>query len=221
MSDYRFSPLHWEPLPEHEMLARAREFREEASRRRTIRHFSGLPVSRQLIEECIRAAGTAPSGAHRQPWHFVAVSDPEAKRKIRDAAEAEEREFYSHRAPQDWLDALEPLGTDADKPFLELAPWLIVIFAESYGESPAGERIKNYYVQESVGIATGMLIAAAHRAGLATLTQTPSPMRFLGPLLGRPDRERPFLILVVGHPSEDAVVPDLSRKSLEEISTFV
>jgi len=178
-------------------------------------------VPRSVIENCILAAGTAPSGANRQPWRFVAISDPDTKRRIREAAEREESDFYDHRAPADWLAALEPLGTNADKPFLESAPWLIVVFAESYGIDEAGERVKNYYVQESVGIATGMLISAAHAAGLATLTHTPSPMRFLGSILGRPERERAFLILVVGHPAEGAVVPSLHRKSLEEIADFV
>jgi nitroreductase len=203
------------------MERRAREFRTEADRRRSVRHFAARNVPRVIIEECIQAAGTAPSGAHRQPWHFVAVSDPDVKCRIREAAEQEEREFYDHRAPADWLEALAPLGTDSDKPFLETAPWLIVIFAESYGEEADGSRRKNYYVQESVGIATGFLITALHSAGLATLTHTPSPMRFLGPLLGRPERERPFLILVIGHPAPDAVVPDLERKTLGEISSFI
>ncbi len=221
MSEHRFVPLDWRPLSEGEMAARAREFREDASRRRTVRHFSERPVPRGLIEDCILAAGTAPSGAHRQPWHFVAVADREVKRRIREAAEAEEREFYGHRAPADWLEALAPLGTDSEKPFLEAAPWLIVVFAESYGEAEDGSRIKNYYVQESVGIATGILISAAHRSGLATLTHTPSPMKFLGSTLGRPERERPFLILVVGYPAPDAVVPDLERKFLDEIATFM
>jgi iodotyrosine deiodinase len=221
MTDDRFEPLDWHSLPDDEMGRRARAFRTDAARRRTVRQFSDRPVPESIIEDCILTAGTAPSGAHRQPWRFVAVSDPETKRKIREAAESEETEFYEHRAPADWLEALAPLGTDADKPFLETAPWLIVVFAESYGVDDAGERVKNYYVQESVGIATGMLISAAHAAGLATLTHTPSPMRFLGSLLGRPERERPFLILVVGHPADDAVVPSLVRKPIEEISTFV
>jgi len=221
MSEARFVPLEWRSLPVEEMRTRARAFRIEASRRRSVRHYSDRPVPRSIIEDCVLAAGTAPSGAHRQPWRFVAVSDPATKRRIRKAAEEEEREFYAQRAPEDWLEALAPLGTDSDKPFLEMAPWLIVIFAESYGVDDSGERVKNYYVQESVGIATGLLITAAHTAGLATLTHTPSPMRFLGPLLGRPDRERPFLILVVGFPAENALVPDLERKSLEEIATFV
>jgi nitroreductase len=221
MTADRFDPLVWHALPDEEMERRAHAFRTEAARRRTVRHFSDRPVPRSIIEDCILAAGTAPSGAHRQPWRFVAVSDSEMKRQIREAAEREESEFYEHRAPADWLEALAPLGTDAEKPFLEVAPWLIVVFAESYGEDDSGERVKNYYVQESVGIATGMLIAAAHSAGLATLTHTPSPMRFLGTLLGRPDRERAFLILVLGHPAEGALVPSLVRKRLEDIATFI
>lgn len=221
MAEDRFEPLDWRAPPDDEMSRRASKYRADASRRRTVRHFSNRPVPASIIEDCILAAGTAPSGAHRQPWRFVAVSDAETKRRIRDAAESEEVEFYESRAPADWLEALAPLGTNADKPFLEIAPWLIVIFSESYGVDDTGERVKNYYVQESVGIATGMLISAAHAAGLATLTHTPSPMRFLGPLLGRPDRERPFLILVVGHPAEDALVPSLVRKPLEDIATFV
>ena len=221
MTEARFEPLDWRPLPDEEMERRAREFRMEAARRRTVRQFSDRAVPREIIEDCIRAAGSAPSGAHRQPWRFVAVSDPATKRRIRRAAEQEESEFYDHRAPDDWLEALAPLGTDAHKPFLETAPWLIVVFAESYGVDRAGGKIKNYYVQESVGIATGMLISAAHASGLATLTHTPSPMKFLGDLLGRPDRERAFLILVVGHPAEDAIVPSLERKPLEEIATFI
>jgi nitroreductase len=167
------------------------------------------------------AAGTAPSGANRQPWHFVVVSDPEIKRKIREAAEKEEEAFYTGRAPDDWLEALQPLGTDAHKPFLETAPYLIVIFAQSYELAADGSKIKNYYVQESVGIATGLLITAIHHAGLVSLTHTPSPMGFLNKILGRPDNERPYLILVVGYPAENATVPDISKKSLEEIATFV
>jgi len=221
MTESRFDLLDWTDLPEAEMRRRARSFLEHASRRRSVRDFSDRAVPRDLIEDCIRAAGTAPSGAHRQPWRFVAVSDSALKRGIRLAAEQEEAEFYSRRAPADWLEALAPLGTNAEKPFLETAPWLIVIFAESYGVDEAGERVKNYYVQESVGIATGILISALHAAGLATLTHTPSPMGFLGTLLDRPERERPFLILVVGHPAPGARVPHLERKPLDQIATFV
>lgn len=221
MSEAGFERLRWTATGDDEISRRAHSFREHASLRRTVRHFSPRPVARSVIEDLILAAGTAPSGAHRQPWRFVAVGDPETKARIRQAAEAEEREFYGGRAPADWLEALAPLGTDEDKPFLEIAPWLIVVFAESYGVDDSGERVKNYYVQESVGIATGLLISAAHNAGLATLTHTPSPMRFLGELLNRPERERPFLILVVGHPAEDARVPALTRKHLDDIATFV
>jgi nitroreductase len=221
MTEPRFDPLEWTPVSDAELKRRARTFFDHASRRRSVRHFSARPVPREVIADCIRAAGTAPSGAHRQPWRFVAVSDPATRRRIRRAAELEEAEFYERRAPDDWLEALEPLGTDAEKPFLEIAPWLIVIFAESYGEDARGERVKNYYVQESVGIATGLLISALHSAGLATLTHTPSPMRFLNEILERPERERPFLILVAGHPAEGARVPHLKRKPLDRIAVFV
>ena len=178
-------------------------------------------MPREVIEDCLRAAGTAPSGANRQPWHFVAVTDPEVKRRIREGAEKEEKEFYERRAPRDWLDALAPLGTDEHKPFLETAPCLIAIFAVSYGIGPDGEKLKNYYVSESVGIATGLLIAAVHHAGLASLTHTPSPMGFLNEILDRPANERPFLLLVVGYPSEDALVPEIGKKELPEMVTWV
>jgi nitroreductase len=178
-------------------------------------------VPREVIEHCLRAAGTAPNGANRQPWHFVVVSDPEIKRRIRVEAEKEEHEFYHHRAPQEWLDALAPLGTDERKPFLETAPNLVVIFAQTYGVLPDGRKVKHYYAQESVGIAAGMLITAVHHAGLVSLTHTPSPMRFLNEVLGRPAHERPFLILVVGYPAEGARVPAITKKPLEEIATFV
>jgi iodotyrosine deiodinase len=202
------------------MAARAREFRELMRLRRTVRHFSDAPVAREVIDQCLLAAGSAPSGANLQPWHFVVVSDRPVKRRIREAAEAEEREFYAHRAPQEWLDALAPLGTDADKPFLETAPYLIAIFSQSYGVLPDGRKVKNYYVQESVGIATGMLITALHHAGLVSLTHTPSPMGFLNTILERPANEKPFLLLVTGHPAADAQVPDIGRKPLEEIASF-
>lgn len=188
--------------------------------RRTVRHFSNEPVDREIIEQCLLVGGSAPSGANLQPWHFVVVSDPSIKKQIRDAAEAEEREFYTSRAPQEWLDALAPLGTDADKPFLETAPYLIAIFSQSYSVLPDGRKVKNYYVQESVGIATGMLITAIHQAGLVSLTHTPSPMGFLNKILGRPSNEKPFLLLVVGHPAADAQVPDVTRKRLGEIASF-
>jgi nitroreductase len=207
--------------PPEEMRQRAADFAAEMQRRRTIRHFSDRPVPREVIEECLRAAGTAPNGANRQPWHFVVVTDPAVKGRIREGAEKEEQEFYEHRAPQDWLDALAPLGTDAHKPFLETAPCLIAIFAESYSVGPAGDKLKNYYVSESVGIATGFLIAALHHAGLASLTHTPSPMGFLNEILGRPKNERPFLLLVVGYPAVDALVPEIEKKELPEIMTNV
>lgn len=203
------------------MTRRAASFYEDVKRRRTVRDFSARPVPREVIESCVRAAGTAPNGANLQPWHFVAVSDPAIKRKIREGAEEEERAFYSGKAPQEWLDALAPLGTDEHKPFLETAPWLIVIFGESFGELPDGRKVKHYYTQESVGIATGILITAVHHAGLVSLTHTPSPMGFLNDILGRPSRERPFLILVVGYPADSATVPDITKKPLDAIATFI
>jgi nitroreductase len=215
------------PLPRHssysaaEMRERAEAFYDEVRLRRTVRDFSPEPVAREVIEACLLAAGTAPNGANHQPWHFVAVSDLDTKRRIRESAEEEERAFYGGRAPDDWLEALAPLGTNADKPFLETAPWLIAIFAESWHLDADGAKRKNYYVTESVGIATGILITALHRSGLVTLTHTPSPMKFLNGVLGRPDRERPFLLLVVGHPADGVEVPDIDKKSLSQISTFV
>jgi iodotyrosine deiodinase len=203
------------------MKRRAAEFHENMRRRRTVREFSGRPVAREVIEECLRAAGTAPNGANMQPWHFVVVSDPGTKRKIRLAAETEEHEFYHRKAPQEWLDALAPLGTDEHKPFLEVAPHLIVIFAQTYGVLPDGRKVKHYYAQESVGIATGILIAAIHHAGLVSLTHTPSPMGFLNEMLDRPAHERPFLILVVGYPADGATVPTITKKRLDEIASFV
>lgn len=202
------------------MRERARAFRELAESRRTVRQFSSEPVPREVLEECLRAAATAPNGANRQPWHFVVVTDPELKRRIREAAEEEEEAFYGERAPQEWLDALAPFGTDARKPFLETAPALIAIFAESYEVDGDGERIRNYYVTESVGIATGILVTALHDAGLASLTHTPSPMRFLNEILDRPANERPFLLLVVGRPAEDARVPVIEKKRFEQITTW-
>ncbi len=210
----------WTVRPPEELLARARAMREELQQRRTVRDFAPTPVPREVIEEAIRAAGTAPSGANRQPWHFVAVSDAATKRQIREAAEAEEREFYA-TAPAEWLGALAPLGTNPDKAFLEIAPWLIAVFQERHGEAPDGSRIMNYYVQESVGIASGMLIATLHHAGLATLTHTPSPMAFLGKILGRPARERAMMLIVTGYAAPNALVPVITKKGLEEIATFV
>lgn len=221
MNDMRFIPLQFEEYPAEEMVKRAADFYEEMRSRRTVRDFSERPVPMEVIERCLRAAGTAPNGANLQPWTFVVVRDPAVKRRIREAAEAEEREFYERRAPEEWLQALEPFATDDHKPYLETAPVLIAIFAQSYGVDADGKRIKHYYVQESVGIATGFLIAALHYAGLATLTHTPSPMRFLNEILERPDNERPFLLLVVGYPAEGARVPDIDKKALEEIAVFI
>jgi iodotyrosine deiodinase len=220
MSEARVPLAGYRLLPPDEMAQRARAFRESMSRRRTVRDYLDRPVPRAIIEDCLRAAGSAPSGANLQPWHFVAVSDPAIKREIRIAAEAEEREFYERRAPDDWLAALAPLGTGPDKPFLEIAPWLIAIFEQRWSHDAEGRRVKHYYPNESVGIATGLLIAALHEAGLATLTHTPSPMKFLARILGRPPHERPFLLLVTGYPAPDASVPDIRRKPLEEIATF-
>ena len=207
--------------PIEEMKRRAAEFHSDVQRRRTVREFSDRPVPREVIEDCLCAASTAPSGANMQPWHFVVVSDAAIKQKIRVAAEQEEHEFYHHKAPQEWLDALEPLGTNEHKPFLETAPYLIVIFGQSYGVLPDGRKVKHYYAQESVGIATGILITAIHHAGLVSLTHTPSPMGFLNELLGRSAQERPFLILVVGYPAENATVPVITKRPLAEIATFV
>jgi nitroreductase len=216
----RFVPLPYTAPAERELRDRARAFYDAMQRRRTVRDFSDTPVPRDVIEWCLRAAGTAPSGANLQPWQFVAVADPETKRRIRAAAEDEEREFYTNRAPQEWLDALAPLGTDAAKPFLERAPWLIAIFSQLHGVLPDGRKVKHYYALESVGIATGLLIAAVHQAGLVSLTHTPSPMGFLNDILERPSNEKPFLLLVVGYPAPGAVVPDITRKSLADIATW-
>lgn len=211
----------WRELPVEEMRARADAFLKHMRNRRTVRDFSDREVPRDIVERCVLTAGTAPSGANRQPWRFVVVGDPAIKRRIREEAEKEERAFYGGRAPREWLDALDDLGTDEHKPFLEKAPWLIVVFAESYERRADGRTRKNYYVTESVGIATGMLIAALHDAGLATLTHTPSPMRFLNEVLRRPENERPFLILVVGYPSEGATVPQITKKGLDDIAAFL
>lgn len=221
MAENRQIPLAFQPLPEEEMIERSNAFFRQMNRRRSVRAFSGRPVPRSVIENCLRTASTAPSGAHMQPWHFVVVSDPAVKREIRLAAEEEERAFYEQRAPEEWLDALRPFGTDSNKPFLETAPYLIAIFAQRYHFDAAGNQVKHYYVTESVGIATGMLIAAVHNAGLVSLTHTPSPMGFLNQILARPEYERPFLLLVVGYPGDDATVPDLERKDLAEFCTFV
>lgn len=222
MTSPQFVPLaSFREYPPAEMKRRAASFRAEMQRRRSVRYFSSRAVPREIIEDCLLAAGSAPSGANLQPWHFVVVSDPAIKRKIRTGAEAEERVFYHGRAPQEWLADLTPLGTDEHKPFLEIAPYLIAIFSESYRVLPDDRTGKNYYVSESVGIATGMLITAIHHAGLVALTHTPSPMGFLNTILARPKNEKPFLVLVVGYPADDAVVPVIGKKSLSEIATWV
>ncbi len=216
-----FIPYRPERVAPAEMLERGRAFYEEMNRRRSCRFFSEEPVPREAVELAIRAAGTAPSGAHRQPWRFVAVSDPVIKREIRIAAEAEERESYEGgRMPPEWLEALAPLGTDWHKPYLETVPWIVVVFEELYGLEPDGTRRKNYYVKESVGIACGMFIAALHRMGLSTLTHTPSPMGFLTRILARPANEKPYILFPVGYPAADATVPDLHRKSLDDLAVF-
>lgn len=208
-------------LTDAERTARARDFADELALRRTVRDYAPTPVPRAVIEQCLRAAGTAPSGANQQPWRFVAVADAAIKRRIREAAEAEEREFYERRAPEEWLQALAALGTDADKPFLEVAPWLIAVFYERFALDAQGVKHKRYYPHESVGIATGVLVAALHHAGLATLTHTPSPMGFLNGILGRPRNEMPYLLLVVGHPAPGCRVPDIERLPLDRIATFL
>lgn len=210
-----------EPLNDVERIARAAAFADDMSRRRTVREFAPTPVPREIIEHCLRAAGSAPSGAHQQPWRFVAITDPALKHRIREAAEAEEREFYTHRATPEWLDALAVLGTDAEKSFLDIAPWLIAVFYQRFVIDAEGNKHKRYYPHESVGIASGLLIAALHRAGLATLTHTPSPMGFLNGVLDRPRNEMPLLLLVVGHPAENCRVPDIQRLPLEAYVRFV
>ncbi len=221
MAEPELRPLtSYREYPVAEMERRAVAFYEDIRRRRSVREFSDRPVPRTIIEHCLLAAGTAPNGANRQPWHFVVVTDPDVRRKIRLAAEEEEHEFYTGRAPQAWLDALAPLGTDEHKPFLETAPYLIAIFVQRYGVLPDGSQVKHYYAMESVGIATGILITAVHNAGLVSLTHTPSPMNFLNTLLERPPNERPFLLLVVGYPAENAMVPTITKKPLDEIATF-
>ena len=204
-----------------EAVARAEAFRSELAYRRSVRDFAPTPVDRAVIGAAIRTAASAPSGANMQPWHFAAVSDAAIKRRIREAAEAEERAFYQHRAGEDWLRALTPLGTDWRKPFLEVAPWLIVVFQQAHGVGPDGERTKHYYVPESVGIACGFLLAALHHAGLATLTHTPSPMGFLREILGRPQHERAVMIVVAGHPAADATVPAIDKKPFDQVASFV
>lgn len=214
-------PLNFQRRTEAAMRMDARSHYEAIRARRTVREFSPDPVPREIIADCIRSAGTAPSGANLQPWHFVAVGDPAVKREIREASEKEERAFYADRAPAEWLEVLKPFKTDAHKPYLETAPWLIPIFAVSAFTNDQGERQQTYYPKESVGIATGFLISALHAAGLATLTHTPSPMNFLNRILDRPATEKPFLLLVVGYPEEGTLVPDNTRKPLEEIASFI
>ena len=217
----RFTPLGRYPdYSEEEQARRAAAFFAQMNARRTVRDFSSRPIAQKVIEDCLRAASTAPSGANMQPWHFVVVSDAAKKREIRMAAEAEEREFYEHRASEEWLEALAPLGTDANKPCLETAPYLIVVFAQTM-HYEQGRKVKHYYPLESTGLATGLLLTALHNVGLATLTHTPSPLKFLNQILDRPKHEKPFVIVVTGYAAEDAKVPDITRKPLDAISTFI
>ncbi|HEX2554433.1 MAG TPA: nitroreductase family protein [Microvirga sp.] len=223
-TEYRPIPLpDYAELPLDEMRRRARAFYDEVRRRHTVRDFSPRPVPRDLIEDCLRAAGTAPNGANHQPWHFAVIGSPEPKRRIRLAAEVEEAAFYDGRAGEEWLEALKPLGTDPSKPFLETAPWLICIFGERKSRSADGRLRKNYYVPESVSIAAGFLIVALHRAGLAALTHTPAPMGFLNEICGRPATDKAYLLMVVGYPAQGATIPAhaLEKRPLEEIATFL
>ena len=214
-------PLVFDYRDEAEVQRRAEQFRLDMKTRRTVRDFSSRPVPRSVIEACIETAGGAPSGANQQPWHFVAIQDPETKHRIRLAAEEEERAFYAGRAGQEWLKALAHLGTDENKPFLDEAPWLIVIFAKRWGEGEDNKRVKHYYVPESVGIASGFLISALHLAGLASLTHTPAPMKFLNEICGRPESEKPVILLVAGYPKEDAEVPKITKLPLEDITSWI
>lgn len=220
MNEAKFEALNFSELSSEDMVAASRNFYLDMKRRRTVREFSDRPVPEEVIKNAISAAGTAPSGANQQPWHFAVVSNPETKRAIRDAAEMEERAFYQGRAPDEWLKALRKLGTDENKQFLETAPFLIAVFLKKTNVDEQGRVLKNYYTAESVGIATGILITALHLSGLATLTHTPSPMKFLNKILKRPDSERPFLIVVTGFPSSNARVPMISKFELNQISTF-
>jgi iodotyrosine deiodinase len=222
MSEYPTRPLdRYKEYSVDEMRRRVEDFYADVDRRRTVREFSDRPVPRDIIETALKAASSAPSGANLQPWHFVVVTGAQTKKKIRAAAELEEKEFYEHRASAEWLEALAPLGTDSNKPFLETAPYLIAIFLQKFGTLPDGKKVKHYYPVESTGIATGILITALHKAGLATLTHTPSPMKFLNEILDRPKSERPFLLLVAGYPADDAEVPDITRKPLEDFTSFI
>lgn len=220
MKEYPFVPYRWNRHSRSEMARRAKEFLQAMETRRSVREFSSESVPRELIEVAVQTASTAPSGANRQPWKFVVVGNPELKRKIRVAAEAEEKASYEQRMPDEWLEALAPLATDWKKPFLETAPWLVVAFAEAYGVLDDGSKQKNYYVQESVGIACGLFIAALHQMGLATLTHTPSPMGFLSEVLNRPKNERPYILFPVGYPAEGAKVPVIEKKSLEQVAVW-
>ena len=221
MSAAKTIPLAFTPRSNEELESRIAAFRANLVRRRTVRDFAPTPVPRKVIADAIATAATAPSGANQQPWTFVAISDPDIKRRIREAAEAEEKAFYAGRAGEDWLEALAPLGTGWEKPFLETAPWLIVVFQQRWGVAADGSKTKHYYVPESVGIACGFLIAALHDAGLATLTHTPAPMGFLTEICGRPDHEKPVILLVVGHPADDCRVPAIDRKPFESVAVFV
>ncbi len=223
MREHTNEPYSLPDLPDFERIARAHAMRDSLKQRRTCRYFSDKPVSREIIEAAIEAAGTAPSGANHQPWHFAVVSSLEKKHAIREAAEAEERAFYSDKASGEWLDALTPLGTDADKPFLETAPWLIVVFAQRKGGIDDDAETQNYYVTESVGIACGMLLTTLHEAGLATLTHTPSPMGFLRDICDRPSVEKPLMVIVVGHPANDATTPvhAARKKALSQIASWL
>ncbi len=221
MKNYLFHRIKFTKYSRTEMIKRSEEYLNQIRRRRSVREFSKEEVPRYVLNNCLLAAGSAPSGANRQPWYFVIVSDPAKKKRIRIAAEKEEKEFYKHRATSDWLKDLEPLGTDENKPFLEHAPHLIVIFQKKYSVSDDRKKHINYYAPESVGIATGMLISALHFSGVATLTHTPSPMKFLNKILNRPNSEKPFLILVTGYPLKNAMIPDINKYSLDKITTFV
>lgn len=222
MTKAKLIPLtSYEEYPPEQMKLHAALFRKDMQRRRSVRTFSGRPVPREVIEDCLLTAGSAPSGANMQPWSFVVVGDPAVKSQIREAAEKEEYKFYREQAPAEWLNAVSGLGTDCQKPFLETAPCLIIIFAQRHGMSSDGNKVRHYYVRDSVGIATGMLIAAIHNAGLAVLPYTPSRMGFLNEVLGRPENECPFLVLVIGYPADGALVPEISKKTLDEIATFI
>ncbi|MBL8568460.1 MAG: nitroreductase family protein [Phreatobacter sp.] len=224
IKDFQPVPLpDYREIPVEEMRARATSFYEAIRRRHTVRDFSDRPVPRDIIETCLKAAGTAPNGANHQPWHFCVIGDRAVKRRIREAAEIEEKEFYAGKAGEEWLAALAPLGTDADKPFLDTAPWLIAVFGARRSVSADGVKRKNYYVPESVNIAVGFLIAALHQAGLVTLTHTPAPMGFLNEICGRPDEEKPYILMVVGYPAENATIPAhaMEKKPLGEIASFL